>query len=317
MFPGPGSSSTRAEGVPLTIYVQVYKAGVTEPPGQGAGIMCQIYYGEVITFGGSWLNTNTINMTYNVDIGNNDEYQGDLTPAAGNYEFTCRCSDDFGMTWVWVDLGAAGNGQLTVEAPLPVNLTQFTARQNDQAVSLHWATASESNHSHFALERSANGVDWDYLGQQQSRGNGEQEETYVFIDDAPLEGKNYYRLRIVGLDSKEVLSKTISVRYRPGNFLATAYPNPVEDRLYFKLPEKARGPFTFELYNNLGQFLHRQNLPAEETPLMLGAIASRPLPLPAVRCRRSACSPGDFFEGLPIDSPYGTNLAPVELSMGK
>jgi len=99
MFPSSGSSSEIAVGSSLDVYVQVYKAGTTESSGQGAGISCETYHSEVFSFGGTWQSTFTQAMTYNVDIGNNDEYQGSLTPiAAGSYEFTCRCSDDGGYS---------------------------------------------------------------------------------------------------------------------------------------------------------------------------------------------------------------------------
>ena len=101
MFPVSGSSNTILNGENFTVYVQVYKAGVTEPAGQGPGINCEIYYGQVPAFGQPWDMIFTQAMTYNVDIGNNDEYQGTISPPVGLYEFTCRCSDDGGSTWTF------------------------------------------------------------------------------------------------------------------------------------------------------------------------------------------------------------------------
>ena len=64
MFPASGSSSTIVEGENFNIYIQVYKAGTTEPAGQGAGINCEVYYSDVNGFGMPWLNvfTQSINV---------------------------------------------------------------------------------------------------------------------------------------------------------------------------------------------------------------------------------------------------------------
>ena len=69
MFPAGGSYSTMNAGDPFTVYVQVWKAGVTEASGQGAGITCTLYWGKVDSFGGGWSDITDTPMIYNADIG--------------------------------------------------------------------------------------------------------------------------------------------------------------------------------------------------------------------------------------------------------
>ncbi|MCA9940613.1 MAG: hypothetical protein KC418_18375, partial [Anaerolineales bacterium] len=116
MYPTGGSLTTINEGDPFAVYLQVYKAGVTEPPGQGADISCTLHWGQVDNFGGPWTNITDTPMTYNVDIGNNDEYMAGLGLSAGMYEFTGNCTDETDGSVTWQQ---AGNGMVQVQATGP------------------------------------------------------------------------------------------------------------------------------------------------------------------------------------------------------
>jgi pullulanase len=73
------------------IYVQVYEPGVTDSAGQGADIACYLHWGE---YGAAW---SDVAMTYNTDVGNNDEYKATIPQATinaltpGAYGFTAYC----------------------------------------------------------------------------------------------------------------------------------------------------------------------------------------------------------------------------------
>ena len=113
MFPAGGSSNTITAGGSFDVYVQVWKNGVTNAPGQGANITCTLHWGQVASFGGGWSNVTSTPMSYHGDIGNNDEYKGTISPPAGLYEFTAYCTDTTDNTNMWQ---GSGNGRLTVNA---------------------------------------------------------------------------------------------------------------------------------------------------------------------------------------------------------
>ncbi len=83
------------------VYVQVYEAGITNFSGQGAGIECYLHWGQ---YGQAW---NNLQMTYNTDIGNNDEYKATIPQATlntlgpGTYGFTayCKKTSESGILW--------------------------------------------------------------------------------------------------------------------------------------------------------------------------------------------------------------------------
>ena len=95
MWPAAGSSSP-ASGTTFDVYLQVYKDGVTNGAGQGAGITCTVHWGIV---GSAW---SGLNMSYHTDQNNNDEYKGSINTtslADGTYGFTGYCTEGGTQTW--------------------------------------------------------------------------------------------------------------------------------------------------------------------------------------------------------------------------
>ncbi|HPH95583.1 MAG TPA: alpha-amylase family glycosyl hydrolase [Anaerolineaceae bacterium] len=81
-------------GDSLTATVRVYKLGITDPAGQGAGISCTLYYSPVALFGGSWLSTATAAMSYAGDSGTSDLYSVTLpSQTVGLKELYYACTD--------------------------------------------------------------------------------------------------------------------------------------------------------------------------------------------------------------------------------
>lgn len=102
----------------------------------------------------------------------------------------------------YFSVGSAGS-------PLPVDLTFFTAKWHDidkNMVALNWQTASEINNSHFEIERSFNGVDFEAIGVVNGNGTTYKISTYEFLDDLSvangLANTVYYRLKQVDFDGK-------------------------------------------------------------------------------------------------------------------
>lgn len=87
--------------------------------------------------------------------------------------------------------------------PLPVELLSFNASVTNGGVLLEWSTASEQHSSHFYLEKSMNGADWEFLVQLDAAGNSTVQADYSFLDRSFAQGVIYYRLTQVDLDGME------------------------------------------------------------------------------------------------------------------
>ncbi len=100
---------------------------------------------------------------------------------------------------------------LSIQAPLPVELLSFKGYQRTDGHLLEWITTNEVNNKGFEVERSMNGLDWGTIGTVGSKASGLETYTYEFLDDRPVPGHNYYRLRQVDYDGTFEYSPIISL----------------------------------------------------------------------------------------------------------
>ncbi|WP_299826133.1 T9SS type A sorting domain-containing protein [uncultured Pontibacter sp.] len=111
--------------------------------------------------------------------------------------------------------------------PLAVELISFTGLPTESGINLNWSTASEENNSHFEVERSADGTTFEQIGKVDGHGNSATTIDYTFIDPAPHNGENYYRLRQVDFDGQFEYSMVIGVTSTaPDAMQVVMYPNP-------------------------------------------------------------------------------------------
>jgi hypothetical protein len=96
--------------------------------------------------------------------------------------------------------------------PLPVNLISFSGETQDRTVTLHWATASEKDNSHFVVERSRDGLRFIGIGKVAGNGTTDLFTEYTLEDADALPGINYYRLKQVDFDGTTSYSKVIATR---------------------------------------------------------------------------------------------------------
>ncbi len=97
---------------------------------------------------------------------------------------------------------------------LPIELISFTATDADEVVRLYWATASETNTSHYVVERSADGVGFTPIGSMAAAGESVTLRTYTLDDTRPMEGLNYYRLKQLDLDGVATFHGPVPVEHR-------------------------------------------------------------------------------------------------------
>lgn len=109
---------------------------------------------------------------------------------------------------------------------LPVEMTSFTGLALEEGNRLWWSTATESNSSHFLIERSHDGQYWRQVGQSPATGFATHMMQYSFIDTDFDSEMNYYRLtefdlngesqvfhRLVAIDNSDYNKSRVVGRY--------------------------------------------------------------------------------------------------------
>ena len=116
-----------------------------------------------------------------------------------------------------------------IASALPVQLTEFKADCKEQQVVASWTTSSESNSSHFELQRSVEGEYWETVGRIQAAGNSQSVKRYHFTDKRPFTGATLYRLHQVDADGKDSYSAVIAVSC--ASMPVLVYPNPASTEI--------------------------------------------------------------------------------------
>ncbi|MFK7807261.1 MAG: PKD domain-containing protein [Saprospiraceae bacterium] len=155
------------------------------------------------------------------------------------------------------------NFQITATL-LPVELSAFDGRLNEDEVLLNWETLSEVNNDYFLIERSTDGRTFEELGTV--KGNGDQlgPINYSLVDPSPLPGVNYYRLTQFDYDGQyEVFNKLVAVEYSEDNKMEI-FPNPVaNDVVRFYYSSKNHHSLDVEIFNTAGQLIYATTVNAE------------------------------------------------------
>nr|WP_294860664.1 BNR-repeat neuraminidase N-terminal domain-containing protein [uncultured Fluviicola sp.] len=149
---------------------------------------------------------------------------------------------------------------ITPLTPLPVSVIDFKATLlDDRKVQLDWETSSEINSDYFLIQRSADGINWEYVTTVPAAGNSTELLSYQTFDTKPFIGTSYYKL--VQYDLNGIISSTdLAAVYLDGfgNSGISVYPNPVSNFAFIK-----SGSHTISeihIYDVLGQDI-RSSIP--------------------------------------------------------
>jgi hypothetical protein len=111
------------------------------------------------------------------------------------------------------DLNTLGLVNYSSFITLPADFTLFTATVTGINVRLDWTTIYEAGSSHFRIERSVDGTNFDSIGRVSAAGLSYGTNSYSYID-APAPYFNrpvYYRLKMVNTDGSNKFSPVVSV----------------------------------------------------------------------------------------------------------
>ncbi|NBC18938.1 MAG: T9SS type A sorting domain-containing protein [Bacteroidetes bacterium] len=144
---------------------------------------------------------------------------------------------------------------------LPVELVEFTAQADGEAVQLRWATASETNNAGFEVQMHAaapeadGGAAWQPQGWVDGWGTTAEPQQYAYRVDGVAPGTHRFRLKQVDFDGTFAYSPEVEVTigldaaYR----LTAPYPNPFNPEARFSLMVRRAQHVEVAVYDALGR----------------------------------------------------------------
>jgi hypothetical protein len=126
--------------------------------------------------------------------------------------------------------------------------------EKENRASLQWKTSNEVGASHFVIERSANGNDFGAIKTVTAVNNGANVNSYRAIDEAPLNGDNYYRLKMVDANGRFRYSKQVKINFQHMTSAVSLFPNPVKTYVNLEISNARAGAYQYTvstLHGNL------------------------------------------------------------------
>lgn len=149
---------------------------------------------------------------------------------------------------------------------LPVEWLTFKASPINTStgtkVALDWSTASEKDVKNYEIERSDNGKVFKKIGEEQTASNTLGNHSYSALDEKPLSGVSYYRIRQTDYDGKtsitNVQSVNLSNQKSKGKF--TFYPNPIQKGTPLSILTDVQGEYSFKVIDLTGRIIYNAKL---------------------------------------------------------
>ncbi|MFK7970473.1 MAG: DUF1501 domain-containing protein [Bacteroidia bacterium] len=140
--------------------------------------------------------------------------------------------------------------------PLPVSLLGFDAHpQSDNKVRCEWFTQVESNNKSFIVERSKDGTDFVNVADIAGGGTRTGYKAYEWLDEDPIMGVSYYRLKQVDYSGEVSFYPKVAVFLQEDHDEITtkAYPNPCDTFFNVDVQIAQAGAAMLSVVNAKGQ----------------------------------------------------------------
>jgi len=156
--------------------------------------------------------------------------------------------DVSGFSEFWIHTGSV---------PLPVDIKHFTANHCLQNACLQWTVGEEKNVSHYEVEKSTDGVHFERIGNVPAV----QQSTYAWEDTRPYAGRNFYRLKVLDIDSKYKYSSIQSLDFAEGEWNVQILPTYSESGQYALNSNKDIS--SVQIYHTNGSLLRTISSPSQ------------------------------------------------------
>ncbi len=260
---------TLSDGSSVTIDISVASVVVSSTSCQN-GYNYNLEMNYKISFSSSGNSLNQARITglpdnkggnFNIDFNNKTvgEYNQVTTTNVWTNDNDCNSitPDGLGLGDMTLLIQETGQTEQSVVVPpgsgtYPIDLIHFSAKASNSIVEINWATATEENNDFFTIERSQDGDLWEVVSEVMGAGNSNELLEYQVVDQMPLSGISYYRLKQTDFDGAYTYSKVVAVNMDEKlEIPISVYPNPATNRIQISTEQSEIDEI--HIFNMLGQ----------------------------------------------------------------
>jgi len=138
---------------------------------------------------------------------------------------------------------------------LPLDLISFNGRNRGDYNELTWLTENEINVSHFVIEKSRDGINFEEFSIVPSFNIPNIRNEYSSRDINPYSELTYYRLITNDLDGTISKSNVIAINSPKNSSVGVIYPNPMENILNYKVDSETQEDLEVKVVDVLGKIV--------------------------------------------------------------
>lgn len=132
----------------------------------------------------------------------------------------------------------------------------IAANKRSEQVQVDWRVSQEQGTSTYEIERSVNARDFDTKGSKAAIRSGSN-VSYSWLDESPVAGDNYYRVKSVSTTGEVKYSAVVKVAMGAVKEDFVITPNPVTDGQFdVQFVQQPKGDYSIKLSNQRGQVLY-------------------------------------------------------------
>lgn len=252
-------------------YIIFYKHGSFQGFETNTGAWTLIDTANNLTSAGSNVETH-IPINFNVDIAAGDtagfyvtnDFGGGVLYTDGTSATTNLANDSsiriaggigksypFGLTFTYRLANVTARYDKGFSSVLPVNLLTFNARITGDKVTLVWKTTSEINNDNFQVQKSRDGLKWATIATLSGEQSSKSIKEYRAIDNSPLSGTSYYRLKQNDINGSFSISNIVAIYNTQERTEIRVTPNPLKNLAEIKIKNVIVD--NLKVYNSKGQ----------------------------------------------------------------
>ncbi len=167
------------------------------------------------------------------------------------------CFDFLESNMVTITVSPAGTGGC------PGFISGINAlQQGPTSVMVTWETLPEKDDYLYTVEHSEDQTIWNKVTTVMGLHNTTQPNNYSALDQTPVNGMNFYRIKRTNSSGTDNYSKPVSVELKlQGEEALLIAPNPVNDKLYIKNVAQYASDVTIQLFTTQGKLLVTKIIP--------------------------------------------------------
>ena len=161
----------------------------------------------------------------------------------------------------WTGAAESNVLQVTVTSLLPVNSIELGGTAINKQVKLSFKALNEREMANYTIERSTDGTSFTNIGAQQATNANQASVSYSFVDNQPIIGNNYYRIKGNSINGQIQFSNVVIVKYGVNAASVAVVPNPIEGKtVNLKLSQLAKGNYKISVTDAIGRIILKKEM---------------------------------------------------------